>query len=206
MRKDQVEMDEQETGLFRRREPYNFMLGLAIFGISLMFLMLVGLYTLRLGQHLAQIDFELPQVFWYSTLIILVSSLTLHLAGKDLQAERFLRYRIMMLITFLLGSFFLILQLQGWLDMQAQGIFLEKSLSGSFVYIISGLHAIHILGGLIFLLYMVVEALQQYHYVDSFVYSINPPNQLRLKLISRYWHFVDILWVLLFCLFLYNHS
>ncbi|MFN3590499.1 MAG: heme-copper oxidase subunit III, partial [Spirosomataceae bacterium] len=64
---------------------------------------------------------------------------------------------------------------------------------------------VHTAGGVIALIVAVVDAWRNRKYVDSFVYSVNPPNQLRLKLISIYWHFVDILWLILF-LFLAYHA
>ena len=77
---------------------------------------------------------------------------------------------------------------------------------GGFVYIISGVHLLHILVGLVFLTIMLVEAMRRRPYVDSFVYSVNPPNKLKIRLITLYWHFVDLLWIGLFIFLLVHHG
>jgi cytochrome c oxidase subunit 3 len=81
---------------------------------------------------------------------------------------------------------------------------MSSSVSAAFVYVISGVHLAHILGGILLLIIVFVEALRNFKYVDSFVYSVNPPNQLKLTLVSIYWHFVDVLWVILFLFLLYH--
>lgn len=189
----------------KRREPFNFMLWLGIFGIGLMFLTLSLTYIARIGNPNWH-SFDLPRVFWLSTLLIVLSSWTLHQANLKIVQDEFLSYRIYLTATLLLGFGFVALQYNGWLVMQSRGILMDKSLAGAFLYVISGLHVVHILGGLVFLLIAWVEAIRYRKYVDSFIYSVNPPNQLRLRLTTKYWHFVDILWLILFVFFVFQHS
>ncbi len=201
-----IRIDEQEDkSIFRRREPFAFMLWLGIFGISLMFFILTILYLIRKGSPNWE-DFRIPTVFWVSTGVILLSSYTLHLANRAFSLEKFLLYRVSVGLTLFLGSVFVLLQVLGWQHLHQMGIFLDGSPSGAFLYIISGLHALHIIGGLVFLGMAFIEAIRYPSYVDSFISSVNPPKQLRLKLVTRYWHFVDILWIYLFLFFLYQHS
>ena len=194
----------QEKGLLKRREPFGFMLKLGVMGIGLMFSILILIYLSRMG-HTSWYQFRLPKIFAWSTAVILLSSFALHQANLAIRDDLFLRYRVFLTFTLFLGITFCYLQYLGWVQMQKMGVFLNKSLAGAFIYVISGLHVLHILGGIFFLTIAWIEAIRYRKYVDSFVYSVNPPNQLRLRLITYYWHFVDILWVFLFLLFVLNH-
>lgn len=195
---------QEEKGFFRRREPYNFMLWVAIIGITIMFLGLSLLYLLKVNSDNTE-NFKLPYVFWLNTFVILTSSFTLHQANIAFKREAFDYYRLLVGGTLFLGLLFTGLQLLGWQYLQSMEVFLNKNLSGAFLYVISGLHLAHILGGIVFLVILFIESLKNKSYVSSFVYSVNPPNQLRLKLVTNYWHFVDILWVYLFLFFLFHH-
>ncbi len=182
----------------KRREPLQFMLWLAVGASGLIFLFLMSTYVVRRNNVNGWNAQPLPSLFWFSTLAILLSSITLSRANKAFKTEHFLVFRAMMGSTLGLGIAFILLQILGWNQLFSGGITLSKSVSGAFVFIISGVHLLHILGGLVFLVIVFVEALKNIKYVDSFVYSVNPPNQLKLNLVSIYWHFVDVLWLILF--------
>ena len=202
---NKTNLTNKQNPLTKRREPFQFMLGLGIFGSVVFFSLLTVVYISRRSAA-NWVSFQLPIVFWYSTLVILLSSFTLHLANQAFKQERFFTYRIQMGTTLTLGVAFITMQLTGWGQLFSQGITLTKSVAGAFVYVLSGLHILHILGGLVFLVVIFAEALRRISYVDSFVYSVNPPNQLRIRLVTTYWHFVDVLWLFLFLFLLYHHS
>ena len=191
--------------LTKRGEPYQFMLWLGIVGSGLLFLFLIFAYLVRKSAS-DWADVALPRIFWLSTLVILLSSLTLHWANKAFRNESFPKYRWLMGFTLLLGTAFVVMQAIGWFNMLSAGINLQNSPAGAFVYIISGLHLIHILGGLLFLVIVFSEALRRISYIEAFVYSVNPPNQLKINLVTIHWHFVDVLWLLLFLFLLYHHT
>lgn len=191
--------------LTKRREPFRFMVWLGIAGSVLLFTVLLVTYVIRSSGPNWD-DVKLPTVFLLSTVVMLVSSLTLHTANQAFQNERFPMYRTYMGITLLLGILFMLLQGWGWRQMVVAGIRLEANPAGGFIYILSGLHLLHILIGLIFLLIAFSEALRRRQYVDAFVYSVNPPNQLKIKLITLYWHFVDALWIGVFMFLLVHHG
>ncbi len=191
-------------GLFtKRRDPYQFMLYLGFGGSSMIFLLFAILYTIRKGTP-GWMSFYLPSIFWISTGLIVASSIALHLANRAFAEDRFKQYKWLLAITLDMGIVFTITQIIGWRTLIQHGIIMSKSTAGAFLYIISGLHLLHMLGGLVFLTILLVQALKRTTYVDSFIYSVNPPNQLRLRLITQYWHFIDILWVFLFLFFLWN--
>jgi cytochrome c oxidase subunit 3 len=197
--------DAVEPFLLKRREPYDFMLRLGIIGMSLVFVAITLLYLNRVNEQVWT-SFRLPKAFWLSTILLILSSLTIQKAYQCLQTQLFKQYRFYLYFTFLLASGFILVQILGWQQLMTQNIFLQNNLAGAFIYVLTGLHIAHLLGGIILLLKTLSEAQQNKNYVDAFVYSVNPPNQLKIKLIVRYWHFVDILWIYLFLFFLYFHS
>lgn len=189
----------------KRREPFRFMVWLGIASSILVFTMILVAYVVRrAGSDWA--DIKLPNVFLISTVVIMLSSLTLNNAIQAFRHERFGNYRTNLGTTLFLGALFILLQGWGWRQMIRAGVTLKANPAGGFVYIISGIHLLHILVGLVFLSIMLVEALRRRPYIDSFVYSVNPPNRLKIKLITLYWHFVDVLWLGLFLFLLIHHG
>jgi cytochrome c oxidase subunit 3 len=190
--------------LTKRREPFKFMLIVGIVGIVFLFLTLSFLYILRKAST-DWISFHIPPVFWVSTGLILLSSCTLYQANICFRRERFRQYRWLTGVTLTLGVLFIGTQLVGWWQLTSEGIGM-KTPAGAFLFMLTGLHILHILGGIIFLSVAFVHAMKRPEYVDLFVYSVNPPNQLRLQLGSIYWHFVDGLWIYLFVFLLYHQG
>ena len=96
------------------------------------------------------------------------------------------RYRMFMAATMVLGVLFIVLQVLGFQQLWAKGITLQGNVSYSFLYVIVGLHAVHVIGGVVALIVMSLQAFSSR--VRN--YSIVP-----VELICTYWHFVDILWL-----------
>ncbi|HEV7381556.1 MAG TPA: cytochrome c oxidase subunit 3 [Dyadobacter sp.] len=187
----------QESLFSKRREPLGFMLWLGVIGSSLVFTSIFVVYLLKMNAE-NNYFVALPDMFWLSTLVILFSSITLHEANLAFVQERFLHYRVFLGSTAILGLTFMVLQVTGWLEMIESGIILHDNNSSGFVYLLTGLHLMHILAGIVLLGLLFRKAIKNRTYIDSFVYSVNPPNVLRLKLVTRYWHFVDALWLVVF--------
>jgi cytochrome c oxidase subunit 3 len=190
--------------LTKRREPYQFMLYVGMLGSLLIFLMFTFIYLAR-KPDAGWASFRLPVAFWLSTGVILGSSFALHGANRAFRRERFVQYKWLIGAALALGVAFITLQYVGWEAMQRMDVRLRNNTAGAFVYVITGVHLLHILGGLFLLVVTFINAVRRTTYVDAFVYSVNPPNQLKLKLVTVYWHFVDALWVYLFLFFLYHH-
>ena len=179
------------------------MLQLSIFGSGLMFLFLLTSYLNLERPDAGFAKIEIPKIFYVSTLLIVISSLTLHLANIYFKEDKYLNYRILMAITLSLGMAFIVLQLTGWQQLFTQSGDVRNS--KGIIYMLSGLHIFHILIGLFFLIKIFVEALKRMSYIESFIYSVNPPNQLKINLIIFYWHFVDVLWLVLFAFLLWRN-
>lgn len=196
----------KENRFTKRREPFKFMLVLGILGSILIFTVLLTVYALRKSAEVYWTYVPLPSLFWVSTAAILLSSLTLHLSHRAFQTDRFTPFRLTLTATLLLGVLFVVLQFMGWKQLIDAGISTVKNPSVGFIYVLSGLHVLHIVLGIGALAWLFFKAYQNQSYVDSFVFSVNPPNQLRMRLIVLYWHFVDILWLYLFGFLLYHHG
>jgi len=170
--------------------PQKFALYITFGSITMMFAAFTSAYIVKQAAG-NWLEFTLPSVFYASTAVILLSSLTLHSSYKAFLNGKELRYKALLVVSFVLGVSFLVLQYLGWNDLFAIGIDLKGSISGAFVYLISGVHALHILGGIAAMIVAMIQAF-------SLDYKITDKRKLRFELTLHYWHFVDILWVYLF--------
>jgi cytochrome c oxidase subunit 3 len=175
----------------QRLHPHKFTLWVAIGSIVMMFAGLTSAYIVKKNQS-SWLEFELPHIFWYSTAVILLSSVTMHLSVKAFKAREMSRYRLLISTTALLGVLFITLQYLGFRNLEAQHIALvgaRSNSSASFLFVITGLHMVHVLGGVIALLVIFAKAFRTH---------IKQYNSTPLEIAGTYWHFVDALWVYLF--------
>ncbi len=170
-----------------RIHPHKFTLWVGIGSILMMFAGLTSAYIVKRNQ-VNWVTFNLPIAFWYSTAVMVLSSLTLYMASRAFKERAMSRYRSLMAGTLVLGVLFIVLQVIGFKQLWHVGITLTGNVSYSFLYIIVGLHGAHVIGGIIALIVMSLKAFS----VKTRNYSIVP-----VDLMSTYWHFVDILWIYL---------
>lgn len=141
-------------------------------------------------------DFQLPDAFIVSTIIIILSSISLMLAKKALKRNRKQATSLGLLVTFILGVAFIISQFVGFNQIIESGYNFTGPTSNvtmSFIYVIAFAHILHVLAGLISLFIVIC-----YHFKNKY----NASNMLGFELSTTFWHFVDGLWLFLF-LFLY---
>lgn len=175
----------------RRIHPHKFTLWVAIGSIVMMFAALTSAYIVKKNQA-NWLEFDLPRVFWYSTVTILLSSVTIHLALKAFKAREMGRYRTLITVTAVLGLLFITLQYFGFRDLETRNIALtgpKSNSAASFLFVITGLHMVHVLGGVIALLVIFIRA---------FASRTKTYSALPIELAATYWHFVDVLWIYLF--------
>lgn len=167
--------------------PHKFTLWVAIGSILMMFAGLTSAYIVKRNQA-NWMTFELPMAFWYSTAAILLSSLTIWMATKAFKERSMKRYRMLTATTLALGIVFLVLQIFGFMQLWQSGLTLQFNVSISFLYVIVGMHALHVIGGIIALIVMSLKAFSQ---------RVRTYSSVPVELINTYWHFVDILWIYL---------
>lgn len=186
------------TGYSRSKiHPKKFALWAACASIVMMFTAFTSAYIVRQAAG-NWLEFKLPSIFLASTILIIISSITLHVSYKAFLSKNTKLYRSFLLISAFLGLAFVVLQYQGWLDMQAIGVELVGNPSGSFIYVISGVHAAHVIGGIAAFSVALLHAF-------SLPHKVTPARKLRFELTLTYWHFVGALWVYLFLFFILNH-
>jgi len=186
-------MEIVSTQQQKKIHPHKFTLWVAIGSIVMMFAGLTSAYIVKSNQASWQ-PIVIPKIFWYSTLVILLSSLTVQLALLAFKKREMNRYRTLIAVTTILGALFIVMQYIGFRQLWDSGITLRGSGAGQFLYVITGLHAAHVLGGIITLIVMFIKAF----FGASRNYSSVP-----VELAATYWHFVDFLWIYLFIFFMW---
>ena len=185
--------------------PKRFMLWLAIAAMMMMFAAFTSAFIVKRGDTQTWLRFDLPSIFNWSTIVVVLSSIFLQMAYTNYKKGKRKWYMTLLSLTFSLGAIFLLFQWMGWQDMKAMGLPVDGNPSGSFTYVISGAHAIHLIGGLVALLMTIIySGLKSSNPVDNIIQKVNPKGKLYLELILTYWHFVGILWVYLFFFFKLN--
>jgi cytochrome c oxidase subunit III len=173
-----------------RIAPQKFALWAAMASITMMFGAFTSAYIVKQAAG-NWLEFSLPNYFYISTLVIVLSSFTLHRSFKTFKREEEKTYKLMLVLSLGLGIAFVVLQYLGWMELYQRGVDLKGNVSGSFFYLISGVHALHVLGGIAALIVAVINA-----YGLSFKVTLKRIH--RFDLTINYWHFVDVLWVYLF--------
>jgi cytochrome c oxidase subunit 3 len=178
--------------------PKKFALWLFMVSVIMIFGALTSAYIVRQAEG-NWLDFDMPPMFWITTAIILMSSITMHWAYFAIKKDKHETAKVAMSITVVLGLAFLVGQFLGWKQLVANGVYLvsreSSGVSGSFLYIISGLHGLHVISGVIVLLVML-----------GFVFrsKVHSRNLAPIEMCTTYWHFLDGLWLYLFVFLILN--
>ena len=171
----------------KRIHPHKFTLWVGIGSILMMFAGLTSAYIVKRNQSGWQ-AFDLPMQFWFSTGVIIASSATMYIALRAFRQREMTRYRSLVTATLVLGVLFIVLQTLGFQQLWLKGIRLNGNVSYSFLYVIVGLHAAHVLAGVVALLLTFAKAFSK----KTRSYDVVP-----VEMMNTYWHFVDVLWIYL---------
>jgi cytochrome c oxidase subunit 3 len=165
--------------------PGLYRVGLAAICISIFvfFTSLVLAYYWRSSHPPYWAPIPLPQTLWISTALILVSSVTLEAGRRVFRKGRWRLASHLLVATASLGVAFLASQLSAWRQLVKEGAFLAQNPHSSFFYLFTGLHAAHLVGGLVVLFVILLGKSKRRELVDVGAY---------------YWHFLGLLWVALF--------
>jgi cytochrome c oxidase subunit III len=177
----------------KRLHPHKFTLWLGIGSILMMFAGLTSAVIVKRNQADWQ-GFTLPGIFWYSTGVLLLTSLTIQMSLRAFRERLMRRYRSLISLTVIGGVLFVMLQIKGFEALWAERLTFKTSVAASFLYIIFGLHAAHVMGGIVALLILFFRAFSS----RSRNYSAVP-----VEIVSTYWHFVDLLWLYLLVFFIW---
>lgn len=174
--------------------PQKLVLWLLIVASVMLFAAFTSAYIVRRGEGNWQI-FDLPPMFIYTTLFIALSSITMQWAFISAKKDQLRMQKIALFLTLGLGVAFMIGQWAGWEQLVANNVHLVGNPSESFVYIISGLHLFHMIGGIAFVLIVLIKTLN---------HSIHSKKMLTISLCKTYWHFLGAMWIYLYFFLLLN--
>lgn len=172
--------------------PLKFALWLFIASIVMIFASLTSAYIVRRAEG-NWLVFDLPPMLYVSTVLIIVSSATMYWAVRSMRAGDAGTSKMAVLLTTILGIAFTIGQFMGFSELVKAGVYFVGNPSGSFVYVLVGLHILHLVAGMFYLLIVFARSVQG---------KITANQMNALELCSIFWHFLGGLWVYLF-LFLY---
>jgi cytochrome c oxidase subunit III len=157
--------------------------------VLMLFMALVSALMVRKGASNDWTALIFPRILWLNTAILIASSLTLVRSRKNLAANDLEGFRHWWIVTTILGVLFLAGQLAAWRQLVGEGVYLATNPSSSFFYVFTAAHGLHLLGGVIALLYVAMR-------------SVKRQRQLAVtEAASLYWHVMDGLWVFIFLLF-----
>ncbi|MFN7325257.1 MAG: heme-copper oxidase subunit III [Chitinophagales bacterium] len=178
--------------------PYNIMLVLLLFGLSMLFLALTLSYAytkVTMGVGTIQV----PPLFYLNTLVLLGSSYTMVRAQRAYLRDDTAEYQKSLQQTIWLSVVFMGLQAITWTWLfKINQVSLSSSTAAGYLYVISIVHLLHVVAGLPFI-YLFLKAAKK-HMIDPvtvLVYFSDPEKRLKLRLLTLYWHFLDLLWIYL---------
>ena len=185
--------DEEKA---RKSRSAKLILLFAMVSMTMMFAGLTSAFVVSKSRADWLKDFQLPDSFVISTIVIMISSLSFILAKRALKRQNQKATTIWLLVTLLLGAIFIFNQFNGFQQIINQGYNFTGPTSNvtmSYIYLIAMVHILHVVVGLICLLVVIYNHFKQ---------KYNSENMLGFELAATFWHFIDILWIYLF-LFLY---
>jgi cytochrome c oxidase subunit 3 len=198
----------------RQQRAYRTLLKFGIVSIIMLFAGLTSAYIVRQGEG-KWVQFDLPPLFVISTVLIVLSSIPMQLAVREIKRDNFSAFKIMIWLTALLGAGFVLFQYFAWTELISRGLYfvghvkdinvphayipsgtetVEQvgdmgNVAASFLYVITGLHVVHLFGGIIALAIVL-----SYSYFGKYSSS----NYNGVQMCATYWHFLTGLWVYLF--------
>ena len=189
----QIQQEKDRVNL----APKKFVMWLFVFASFVIFAAFTSGFIVYAGGKGHGLNVRLPDIFKYNTIVLILSSITLFLASRAAKKLELQKQRLFLWLTFALGVIFCCLQVDGWYILtNKMGIyFVDPNASRSFIYILTGVHMVHIFAGLMFL----IGAL-----ITSYRNKPQAINLYRMEISSIFWHFLDIMWIYLYVFLLLN--
>lgn len=175
-----------------------FTLWMFIVSIVMIFASLTSAYLVRRAEG-NWLEFDLPSLFIWSTVVIVLSSATMHFSYTYIKKDEFNLSKLFISLTVILGVVFLLAQWYAWGQLVDMKVFFGGSsanAAGSFMYVLTGVHAFHIISAIIYLLIVFVKTLLN---------KISSKNAVVMQTCATYWHFLGILWIYLYIFLVLNH-
>jgi cytochrome c oxidase subunit 3 len=175
--------------------PKKFAMWLFLVTVVMIFAALTSAYIVRQAEG-NWLEYDLPEIFWFTSGLVVLSSLTLHWSYISAKKDNFLNLRIGMVLTLFFGICFLVGQWYSWVALVDREVFFVGNPAGSFLYVFTGLHALHLISGVIFLIIVLIS---------TFRLRVHSKSLNVMEMAITYWHFLGGLWLYLFMFLLLNH-
>jgi cytochrome c oxidase subunit 3 len=175
--------------------PKKFAMWLFIVTVCMLFAAWTSAYIVKRAEA-GWAEIEMPNQFYVNSVIILISSFTMFWAQWAAKRDNIEMVKLSLSITTILGFSFLIGQWMAWkklIEMNAH--FTGGNVSHSFLYVLTGIHGLHIVGGIVFLIIVLIS---------TFRYKVHSKNMTQMEMCATFWHFLDVLWLYLFVFLLVN--
>lgn len=177
-------------------DKYRVGMGLILLVVLMTFGGLIGAYVvIATNKALEWRPFSLPFQTWISTALIIVSSIDYELAKKHLLAGNQAKARKWFFITGILSAVFIASQFLAWLNLVNEGYYATGNPYAGFFYILTAVHAVHVLGGIISLIFIVLKTQIATDDLEEL-----SKRQWFARVVGWYWHFMGVLWLILFLL------
>lgn len=182
--------------------PYEVLLYLGMLGSGIIFLFLSLAFLFSGRENLQGLQEQMPFAFLVSTFLLVLSGYTAVKMRIYYQEENSVKLHRSLKATFVLGLLFMGFQILGWKELTDKGINFTGIPSGSFLYVLSGIHVAHLLGAMSYALILLLQLRKiDQDGVRKLVWMTNPYEKLRIRLFTVYWQFMDAVWLILFLLF-----
>jgi cytochrome c oxidase subunit 3 len=157
---------------------------------------LIGAYVVIATNRVAEWrPFDLPIPVWISTALIIISSFVYHAGKKAIDRDEHEKARNYLVGTTVLGAAFIASQILAWMALVRAGLYMQGDPYAGFFYILTGIHAIHVLGGIVALGAILLRVWTPTAYGPELEYRRNLARS-----VGWYWHFMGALWLVLFAL------
>jgi cytochrome c oxidase subunit III len=159
---------------------------------AMVFAAFTSAFVVRRGMSDDWVSMHKPAILWLNTLILLASSFVLDLSRRALKAGNRSRFNLWWSAGTGLGVLFLVGQAVAWYQLRQAGVYVATNPSSSFFYVLTAAHAFHLIGGVLALLYVDIQALRL---------RLGPAKRTAIDVTAVFWHFLDGLWLYLMILF-----
>ena len=175
--------------------PKKFAMWLFMVTVVMLFAAWTSAYIVRQAEG-NWLEYDLPEVFWVTSGIVVLSSMCLQWAYASAKKDNFVQLRIGMVLTVVLGIAFLVGQWYSWVALVDREVFFVGNPAGSFLYVMTGMHGLHLISGLLFLIIVLIS---------SFRLKVHAKSLVPMEMATTYWHFLGGLWLYLFMFLQLNH-
>ncbi len=184
----------ETTQRVRSMHPQKFAMWLFLVSVIMVFISLSSAYIVKKSVG----DWEyisFPPLFKLTTVLILLSSVSMHFAYLSARKNNINNIRIGLLVTAILALAFVIGQYKAWGQLVDAGHYFVGNPASSFIYVFTGLHVAHLVGALVFLFIVLGKA---------FKYQVHSKSLVRIEMCTTFWHFLGGLWLYLYLFLIFN--